>query len=72
MVEADLMMKTVEPAAGRSPAARGENQLLLAALAAVLVDYREQKEPNGAPAATTGSNSRWRTLARWEQLRGRA
>lgn len=71
MVEANLMVERGMPSAEQSLSDTDEGALLVAALAAALVEYRREREHTGAVAGSTGANNRWRTLARWEQLRGR-
>ncbi len=51
-----------------------DNALLAAALAATLVAYRRQVDQaggSGTGQAGEAGRSNWRTLGRWEQLRGR-
>jgi hypothetical protein len=48
-----------------------DDVLLAAALATTLVVFRRQVGQANAAEGTQGI-SRWRTLGRWEQLRGRA
>jgi hypothetical protein len=43
--------------------------LLVAAVAAALVDYR-RRAGNGGSEEGQGGNGQWRLMARWEQLLG--
>ena len=59
-------------AADQSLVCSDEGHLLLAALAAALVEYQRQREHGSTATNSSEAGNRWRTLARWEQLRGRA
>jgi hypothetical protein len=59
--------KTIESQPASTQAEEG--WLLAAAVAAALVEYRQQvQRQNGSTRAETGGQ--WRTLARWQQLAG--
>ena len=45
-----------------------EDEALLAALAATLVEYRRRLDSEDAHGGSNGLGGNWRTLARWEQL----
>ena len=55
---------------GELPRAGREHEELLAALAATLVEYRRRLEPQNGRGSAPGTGGNWRTIARWEQLRG--
>ncbi len=49
-----------------------EGPVLVAALAAVLVEYRRCAGQVNAATIPEGAGSKWRSIARWEQLQGQA
>jgi hypothetical protein len=46
-----------------------EREVLLAALAAALVEHRKKVNPDNGRGLASGTGGNWRTMARWEQLR---
>jgi hypothetical protein len=48
-----------------------EHELLAAALAATLVDYRRYIRQRGDSSGSSSVGNNWRMMACWERLRGR-
>jgi hypothetical protein len=71
MVESKVMMRSGTASAEPSLTDPEEGPLLAAALAAALVEYRRHVEQGSDPGHAGGTGTRWRMLARWEQLGGR-
>ena len=51
-------------------AGQEHSPLLAAAIAALLVDYQRSADQQDDPKGSQGTQTHWRLLARWEQLRG--
>jgi hypothetical protein len=71
MTESNLMVATGVPGAEHSLPDLEDGTLVVAALVAALVEYRRHVDQSSGSPGSAGSSSQWRTLARWEQLRGR-
>lgn len=69
MFELKAMEKSDAPT-GELPQAGTEQEALLAALAATLVEYRRRVEPEDRRGRAQSTGGNWRTMARWEQLQG--
>jgi hypothetical protein len=54
------------------PQAGREREALLAALAATLVEHRRRLNSGDGCGSAPGTGGNWRTMARWEQLQGKA
>jgi hypothetical protein len=55
---------------GELPQAGTEREVLLAALAATLVEHRKRLDPESGRGSAPATGGNWRTMARWEQLQG--
>ena len=71
---ADHEVKTKPGVPVKTPASMDpeEGMLLAAALAATLVEYRHHVGQHPGYGARNRVGANWRTLGRWEQLRGQA
>ncbi len=72
MIDLDLLVDVPVDVEEREQKAAGEGELLAAALAATLVEYRRYVEGRRDGRQGAGSGANWQTIARLEQLRGRA
>ena len=71
MFESKVMEESAA-VSGKLPDTAWEHEALLAALAATLVEYRRHVDSDQEDGGAQGTGGNWRTLARWEQLRGQA
>jgi hypothetical protein len=69
MFELKVMEESDAPT-GELPQASREREVLLAALAATLVEHRRLLDPESGSGSAPGTGGKWRTMARWEQLQG--
>jgi hypothetical protein len=67
MLKSNVIVKRETPATERPQEAEGQESLLIAALAAALVEYRQYVQQRTEPHPLTAGTT-WRTIARWEQL----
>ncbi len=63
------MLKDPDALTGELSQAEREREVLLAALAAALVEHRKHVDPENRTGRASGTGGNWRTMARWEQLR---
>ena len=69
-MEPSVTLHTSIPSRPIPAAVADEGPVLLAALAAALVEYRRHVEPANPHSTPEGVGSNWRSLARWDQLQG--
>lgn len=70
MIESSVRVKSNRMVEAPSWTAHDEESLLVAALAATLVEYRRHVGQRNASTRSEGAGPNWRMMARLEQLRG--
>jgi hypothetical protein len=70
MAESNLMVGSRQKDHDPLPGELDEGGLLAAALVAALVEYRQHVRQPSEHEKLPGTGTNWRTMSRWQQLRG--